>query len=79
MNGNNALQNALPTGQVAWTIDEWCHRYNIKRGLYYKLDDRPFTIHLGAKILITVEADKEWRERQNQKARAASASDGRAA
>lgn len=55
--------------RVGWTIEEWCSRYGFKRGLYYKMDDRPQAIRIGSKVIITIESDVEWRERQRAKAR----------
>jgi hypothetical protein len=71
MNPNNTTVSAIPEGRAGWTIEEWCNRWRIKRGLYYKLADRPEVIRIGSKVIITAQADEEWHRRQSAKARAA--------
>ena len=50
------------------TILEWCARRKISRAMFYKLDDQgraPRSHYVGAKRLISPNADADWvRERE---------------
>jgi hypothetical protein len=70
MNAFNATTSGASPERAGWTIEEWCSRYGFKRGLYYKMDDRPEAIRIGSKVIITIEADQEWRQRQRDKVKA---------
>jgi hypothetical protein len=56
----------------SYTLDEWCERRRISRAMFYKLDEQglaPQTHYVGAKRLISGEADRAWitaREAENQ-------------
>lgn len=53
------------TGRKAFTIDEFCERHSISRGLYYKLKKQgktPRITELGAKLIITEEDETAWRQ-----------------
>jgi hypothetical protein len=76
MNTINTDAIATKMGSVeraGWSIEEWCARWSVRRGLYYKMEDKPLAISIGTRKIITVESDREWGERQIAKAKAANA------
>ena len=49
--------------QGSFTIDEWCEYRRISSAMFYKLDQQklaPQTYYVGAKRLISGEADEAW-------------------
>jgi hypothetical protein len=46
-----------------FTIDQWCKRRQIAKSFYFKLQKHgkgPRFFRVGAKVLITAQADKDW-------------------
>lgn len=51
---------------LSLTIGKFCKRNNMSRGQYYKMRAQglaPKEMHLGRKVLISIEAAREWRRR----------------
>jgi hypothetical protein len=61
-------QRRAEQSRRSYTIDEWCECRRISRGMFYKLDAQgkaPASYYVGAKRLISDEADADWlRERE---------------
>ena len=58
-------------GRAAFTINEFCESHRLSRASFYnlrKLGRGPSEMHLGSKILISVEAAAEWRRRMEEAA-----------
>jgi hypothetical protein len=56
----------------ARSIAEWCQDYGISEALFFKMRSRgetPDQIKLGARTLISDEADARWRRNQERRAR----------
>lgn len=55
-----------------WSISEWTAKKGLSRNAFYRLseDDRPVTISIGNKEIITAQADAEWQARMLERARA---------
>jgi hypothetical protein len=52
-----------------WTIQEWCDRWKISRGMYYVLKRQgraPPVIRIGRRDRITPSGDQEWQRRQTE-------------
>ena len=61
-----SAKHQTPTDR-ALTVSEFCRAYKISTPHYYKLralGRAPRELRLGAKVLITVEAEREWLEAQ---------------
>jgi hypothetical protein len=57
--------------RLGYSIDEWCAGYDICRASYYnrrKDGSAPRTIKIGGRVIITVEADEEWRREREMAA-----------
>jgi hypothetical protein len=55
-----------PAGDLAYSIEEFCRRHSISRSTYYTMRDKgegPREGHVLSRVLITIEAAKEWREK----------------
>ncbi|MGF6665302.1 hypothetical protein QF000_006970 [Paraburkholderia atlantica] len=55
------------------TIEEFCERYRIERGLLFRMrrDGRgPDVLQLGRRVLITLEAAREWEVRMTRRGEA---------
>jgi predicted DNA-binding transcriptional regulator AlpA len=49
----------------AYTIPEWCEANRVSRGSFYNLKkagQAPRTYNVGTRVLISAEADAEWRK-----------------
>jgi len=62
-----SLEN-IPGQHAAYTVAEFCQAYRISRSKLYQLWDAdigPRVLKIGAKILITIDAARDWqRERE---------------
>jgi hypothetical protein len=66
MSRSTALEE--PRGTGAFTVNEWCRRYRVSRGTFYKLQREgrgPRLMKIGTATRITPEADAEWRVAQD--------------
>jgi hypothetical protein len=58
--------------QASFTVREWCEFRRISPAMFYKLDGQglaPKSHYVGARRLISGEADEEWlRERESESA-----------
>jgi hypothetical protein len=57
-------------GASAMSIARFCRRNEISEPMYYKLQSNgigPKTIRLGKRTLITVEAERRWRQARERK------------
>jgi hypothetical protein len=54
-----------------WSISEWTAKKGLSRNAFYRLpeDDRPVTITIGNKQLVTKRADAEWEQRMFDRAK----------
>ena len=52
----------------SYTITEFCRAHRISRASFYNLPeaDRPATMRVGGKVLISGEAARAWRERMTE-------------
>ena len=58
-----AEQSRRDRERGSFTLDEWCRYRRISRAMFYKLDQQnlaPATYYVGAKRLISDEADADW-------------------
>jgi hypothetical protein len=64
--------NDAAIARVGWSIPEWCARIGRSRFTWYRMPphDRPVTIPIGGRAVITVDADREWRREQLARAKA---------
>ena len=49
--------------QPSFTIPEWCRHRKVSRSMFYKIKSQgiaPKTYNVGARQLISAEADAEW-------------------
>lgn len=65
-----------PPGVSAYTIPEFCFVHRISLSHYYELKRQrpsraPFEMHLGARILVSIESAAEWRAAETNRTRAA--------
>jgi len=63
-----------------WCVGEWCAKKGLSPNGFYRLPeaDRPLTIAIGNKRIITKRADDEWEARMLERARARRESDAAA-
>ena len=60
----------------SWSISEWCAKKGLSRNAFYRMKgDRPLTITVGNKELITAAAEAEWEAMMLERARAAREAD----
>jgi hypothetical protein len=62
-----------PEPRLALTVSEFCRAVGISRRYYYSLRERglgPSEMRFGSHILISIEAIGQWREDNEQRARA---------
>src|SRR5262245_41301863 len=64
-----------------WSISEWTAKKGLSRNAFYRLpeEDRPLTITVGNKQLVTKRADEAWEQLMLQRALAQRESAGDAA
>ena len=52
--------------QSTFTIEQFCSQYHISKVTYWRLQkdgEGPRELRVGRRVLITAEADREWREK----------------
>ena len=59
------------TNQAFLTIADWCDKVGVSKNLFYRLapEDRPATIRLGRRVLISPDAYTEWCKRLELKSK----------
>jgi hypothetical protein len=64
-----APSNDISAGASAMSIKRFCLRNDISEAMYYKLQANGFgprTMQLGARTLITIEAESRWRKERER-------------
>jgi predicted DNA-binding transcriptional regulator AlpA len=57
--------------RAAYSVREWCERRGIGRATFYARlphGEMPAIVKIGRRMIITLEADEEWRERMEEAA-----------
>jgi len=57
------MDDGAKYAEGSFSLDEWCVRRRISRAMFYKLDEQgraPKTHKVGARRLISAEADLAW-------------------
>ena len=69
-NSGKVAQGTASVGPLeAYSVSEFCRRNNIGVTTYYSLpeDDRPATMRIGRRVLISKESAAAWRRRMTEK------------